>query len=169
MLLSTFLTLSMLWELAHRRQLWTHFHQLIHILQSLCGVYSALGIFQKFQLTTDRRGERLPWRVGLPDQEYMERYPIPNTVILFYNPWLSVVVWISSVLQDVSTFSYLTKLYDFYIYPYFEWTLTFPVSPTPPMFKYSIRSILWVFSVLFWYLLPQNILHPMAPLYFTVF
>lgn len=49
----------MLWELANRRKLWAHSHCFMHILMSLCGVYSALGIFQKFQLTTDRCGERL--------------------------------------------------------------------------------------------------------------
>lgn len=64
---STFLTLSMLWELANMRKLWACSCLLIHILQSWCVVYSALGIFQKFHLATEGSGESLPWGVGLPD------------------------------------------------------------------------------------------------------
>lgn len=99
----------MLWELANRRKLWAHSHCFMHILMSLCGVYSALGIFQKFQLTTDRCGERLTALARGVGGSL-----IKNSLggIQFFQEEYE-----STPYCRIFPISYLTKLCDFYLFP----------------------------------------------------
>lgn len=63
------------------------------------------------------------------------------TLILFKNPWLSGIVWLSPLLCRVFPLSYLTKLQAsiwLLHFPFIGVSLTLPVSCTPPIFKYSI-------------------------------